>query len=90
MLKGFLIACVLALAIGAAAGFAMPADAAGVGAMTLQIAPVKPPDPSRALFARTKKTPTVLSGFLLQISPFFSRRLPPCCAAEVRKTQPWH
>ena len=37
MLKGFLIACVLAMAIGAAAGFAMPANAAGVGAMTLQI-----------------------------------------------------
>ena len=33
MFKGFLIACVLAMAIGAAAGFAMPADAAGVTAL---------------------------------------------------------
>ena len=39
MSKAFLIACVLALAIGAAAGFAMPADAAGIGATTLQYAP---------------------------------------------------
>jgi hypothetical protein len=33
MFKGFLIACVLAMAIGAAAGFAMPADAAGVATL---------------------------------------------------------
>jgi hypothetical protein len=39
MAKGFLIACVLALAIGAVAGFAMPADAAGIGAMTLHYSP---------------------------------------------------
>lgn len=39
MLKGFLIACVLALVIGAAAGFAMPADAAGIGAPTPQYSP---------------------------------------------------
>jgi hypothetical protein len=39
VLKGFLIACVLALAVGAAAGFAMPADAAGMGASTLYISP---------------------------------------------------
>ena len=37
MLKRFLILCVLALTIGAAAGFAVPADAAGVG--TLQYSP---------------------------------------------------
>jgi hypothetical protein len=37
MLKRFLILCVLALAIGAAAGFAMPADAAGT--TTLQHSP---------------------------------------------------
>jgi hypothetical protein len=39
MTKGFLIACLLALAIGAAAGFAMPADAAGIGATTPQYSP---------------------------------------------------
>ena len=39
MSKRFFIACVLALAIGAAAGFAMPADAAGIGAVTLQYSP---------------------------------------------------
>jgi hypothetical protein len=36
MSKAFLIACFLALAIGAAAGFAMPADAAGIDTTTLQ------------------------------------------------------
>ena len=30
MLKGFLIACVVAMTLGAMAGFAMPGDAAGV------------------------------------------------------------
>jgi hypothetical protein len=39
MSKAFLIACFLALAIGAAAGFAMPADAAGIGATTLHYSP---------------------------------------------------
>jgi len=33
MPKGFLIACLLALVIGAAAGFAMPADAAAIGTL---------------------------------------------------------
>ena len=36
MLKRFLILCVLALTIGAVAGFAMPADAASIGTTTLQ------------------------------------------------------
>ena len=36
MLKRFLILCVLALAIGAAAGFAIPADATGIGVTALQ------------------------------------------------------
>jgi hypothetical protein len=39
MLKGFLIACVVALTLGAMAGFAMPADAAGIGAAALHFAP---------------------------------------------------
>ena len=39
MLRRFLILCVLALTIGAAAGFAMPADAAGIGATTLHYSP---------------------------------------------------
>jgi hypothetical protein len=37
MSKAFLIACVLALVIGAAVGFAMPADAANTA--TLQYSP---------------------------------------------------
>ena len=39
MLKRFLILCVLAVTIGAAAGFAMPTDAADLGATTLQSSP---------------------------------------------------
>jgi len=39
MAKGFIIACLLALAIGTVAGFAMPADAAGVVIVTLQTSP---------------------------------------------------
>jgi len=35
MLKGFLIACVLAITVGALAGFAMPADAAAFPAVHL-------------------------------------------------------
>jgi hypothetical protein len=39
MLKGFLIACVVAMTLGAMAGFAMPADASNIGAAALQLAP---------------------------------------------------
>jgi hypothetical protein len=39
MLKRFLILCVLALTIGAAAGSAIPANAAGIGATTLHCSP---------------------------------------------------
>ncbi len=39
MLKRFLILCVLAVTIGAAAGFAVPTDAARTGTTTLRLSP---------------------------------------------------
>ena len=39
MLRKFLLACVVAAALGAAVGFAMPADATEAGAATLQSLP---------------------------------------------------
>jgi hypothetical protein len=39
MLRKFLLACVMAAALGAAIGFAMPADATEAGATTLQPSP---------------------------------------------------
>ena len=36
MPKRFILACLIALTIGAAAGFVMPADAAGLGVTALQ------------------------------------------------------
>jgi hypothetical protein len=39
MLRKFLLACMVAVALGAAVGFAMPADATRGGATTLQSSP---------------------------------------------------
>ena len=39
MLKGFLIACVVAMTLGAMAGFAIPADASNIGTDAVHLSP---------------------------------------------------